>query len=44
MAPPGTLTADDKARVKKTMALGAGNKIITATVARVYQAKRGQDT
>lgn len=36
MAPQGTLPAEDKARVKKC--LSGNNKIIDATVARVYQA------
>ncbi len=43
MAPSGTMTPEDKTKVKKVMAAGAGSKILTATVARVYQAKQGED-
>jgi hypothetical protein len=41
MAPTSVLTAEDKAKVKKVL---ASSKVVTATVARVYQAKQGQDT
>ncbi|KAJ9123171.1 hypothetical protein QFC22_001364 [Naganishia vaughanmartiniae] len=40
MSPPGTLSADDKSRVKKV--LSSSNKILTATVARVYEARQGE--
>jgi hypothetical protein len=37
-----TLTADDKSKVKKAIPTSSStNKIITAAVARVYQAKEG---
>lgn len=40
MAPATSLSADDKAKVKKAIPTsGSTNKIITATVARIYQAK-----
>lgn len=42
MAPPGTLSTEDKSRVKKC--LSGNNKIIDATVARVYQASQGESS
>jgi Wiskott-Aldrich syndrome protein len=38
-----TLSADDKAKIKRAVPTsgGGGNKIVTAAVARVYQAKEG---
>ncbi|WVQ81706.1 hypothetical protein IAT38_003831 [Cryptococcus sp. DSM 104549] len=43
MAPPSILSADDKAKVKKAIpSSSSSNKIITATVARVYQC--GEDS
>ncbi|KAL0249713.1 hypothetical protein I308_103014 [Cryptococcus tetragattii IND107] len=42
MAPATSLSADDKAKVKKAIPTSSStNKIITATVARIYQAKPG---
>ncbi|UOH82709.1 hypothetical protein LQV05_005418 [Cryptococcus neoformans] len=42
MAPATSLSVDDKAKVKKAIPTsGSTNKIITATVARIYQAKPG---
>ncbi|KAE8542715.1 hypothetical protein D1P53_001497 [Cryptococcus gattii VGV] len=42
MAPVTSLSADDKAKVKKAIPTSSStNKIITATVARIYQAKPG---
>jgi len=39
------LTAEDKAKVKKAVPTsGSSHKIITATVARIYQAKQGART
>jgi hypothetical protein len=40
MAPPSALSTEDKAKVKKT--LSTNNKILTATVARVYEARQGE--
>lgn len=40
MAPPSALSTEDKAKVKKT--LSSNNKILTATVARVYEARQGE--
>ncbi|KAI5455222.1 hypothetical protein NCC49_000038 [Naganishia albida] len=40
MSPPSALSTEDKARVKKT--LSSNNKILTATVARIYQARQGE--
>ncbi|KAH8090702.1 hypothetical protein HD553DRAFT_330360 [Filobasidium floriforme] len=42
MSPPTTLTTEDKSRVKKC--LSGSNKIIDATVARVYQAHDGESS
>ncbi|KAK4684576.1 neural Wiskott-Aldrich syndrome protein, partial [Tremellales sp. Uapishka_1] len=40
-----TLTADDKAKVKKAIPTSSStNKIVTAAVARIYQAKEGAST
>ncbi|KIR34899.1 wiskott-Aldrich syndrome protein [Cryptococcus deuterogattii MMRL2647] len=42
MAPATSLSTDDKAKVKKAIPTSSStNKIITATVARIYQAKPG---
>jgi len=39
------LTADDKAKIKKAIPTSSStNKIVTAAVARVYQAKEGSST
>lgn len=39
MSPPSALSTEDKAKVKKT--LSSNNKILTATVARIYEARQG---
>lgn len=45
MAPPAALSSEDKSKVKKAIPTSSStNKIITAAVARVYQAREGSFT
>lgn len=42
MGAEGTLSSDDKSKVKRATG-GSGNKIITATMARIYECRMGND-